>query len=455
MADRSSTVGASERIVEYLETESIDAAPPKARTEARRRIIDTLGAITAGHQFEDIERAKAMLETTFAGGSVTVLDGGGGSLNGPGATLINTLAANELDVDDGNRLAEGHPAAVVLPAAIAAVEEQGGTIGDLLDAFLPAYEIAVRTSMAMHEWIGMHTGSGSWGAVGAAAAVAKTWELDSETAVDALGIAEFNAPITPVMRSVARPAGSFTKDGIGWGGFVGYMAASLAQEGFGGSGTLYDEIEHEGLDPSYLDSLGDRYHILEGYYKPYPACRWTHPGIDAVAELAGEYDLDPAAIEAVRVYTHPKGAELGETRPQTASEAEYSYPFIIAQAIRNGGSIRPADLQRAARDNPETLALADMISLHVDPEAADRYPEESLARVEIDVGAGSGEASETIESDLVNPRGSNEQPMSEVEQAAKWETLIDEYLGAGTTAQLLDRIEADDEPIEYLLEPWR
>lgn len=449
MAEDSTLLDGTHQIVEYLQVSSLAGVPDVVDREARRRIVDTLAAITAGHKFSDIETAVDYGRSVFGNGPVTVLDGSGDTMNGPGGTLANTLAANELDVDDGNRLAEGHPAAVILPAAIAAVEEDGGTVGDLVSAFLPAYEIAVRTAMAMHDWIGMHTGSGSWGAVGAAAAVAHVRGFSRETSGDALGIAEFNAPITPVLRSVANPAGSMTKDGIGWGGFVGYTAADLAERGFGGSGTLYDEIEYDGLDSTYLDSLGERYHITEGYYKPYPACRWTHPGIDAVREIMTEHDFGIADIEGVNVYTHPKGANLSITRPRTASEAEYSYPFVIAQAIRNAGSLTPKDLQTRALTDPKTLSLADEISLDVDEEAAARYPEESLARLEIKTTGG------TFETDLINPLGSRERPVPERNQVEKWEVLIEEYLGDGTTDQVLDRIEADDEPIEYLLEPWR
>lgn len=449
MAETTSQPTGTGRLVEYLHSEDRTSVPPAVDTAVKRRIIDTLAATTAGHQFADIETATAYTASTFGSGNVTVLDGAGTTLNGPGATLANTLAANELDVDDGNRLAQGHPAAVILPAAVTAAESRDASIGDLLDAFLPAYEIAVRTAMAMHDWIGMHTGSGSWGAVGAAAAASRLRGFDRETAADALGIAEYNAPITPVMRSVARPAGSMTKDGIGWGGFVGYTATDLAERGFGGSGTLYDEIEYEGLDRSHLDTLGDRYHITEGYYKPYPACRWIHPSIDAVRSLHETHDIAIGDIQAVHVYTHPKGASLGIRRPTTASEAEYSYPFIVAQAIRNGGAITAEDLKAAALSAPETLALADLVELHVDQEAANRYPEEALARVEIET------ADEQVGTDLINPRGSKERPMSEAEQEAKWRTLLDEYLGEGTTEFLIEAIEDEDAPIDTLLEPWQ
>lgn len=441
--------GGTDRMVDYLLNETRETAPKAVDSTVRNRLIDTIAAITAGHQYEGVGRLRAFAEVTFADGRSTVLHRQAGSLTEPGAVLVNSIAGNELDIDDGHRLAEGHPAVVIVPAAVAAVEAADGTVGDLLDTIVPAYELGVRTARAMHDWLGVLSGSGSWGAVGAAGAVAKAKDYDPGVAADALGLAEFNAPIAPVMRSVANPAGSLTKDGIGWGGFVGSTMATLAGQGFTASGTLFDGIEHDGPDTPFLDSLGERYHILEGYYKPYPACRWIHPAIDGVAEVFATHDIQPNDVESIHVQTHPNGAALGITRPTTPSEAEYSYPYVIAAAVRNRGEFTHADLTEAARGDPQTLALADTVDLSVDPEAADRYPNESLARIELTVGT------ETYETDLINPRGSKERGLDAETLEAKWRGLIDDVMGEGTMESLRRDLRSDDLPIREFLTTWR
>lgn len=448
MVADASPVRGTERVAEYLLDESRETVNQTVVTAARHRLVDTLAAITAGHQFEETATARAFARETFSPGEATVLDGSGRGLNASGATLVNSLAANELDVDDGNRLAQGHPAAVIAPAALAAAQTVEATVGDVVDAFVPAYEIAVRSALALHNHTGMHIGSGSWGAVGAAAAVARIRDVPHPQVVDALGIAEFNAPLTPVMRSVANPASSMTKDGIGWGGFVGMTAPLLAERGITGSGTIYDETEHEGLDPGLLESLGERYHLLESYFKPYPACRWVHSGIDALRELLEGHEIDIDSVREIHVHTHRKGAQLRINRPSTSSEAEYSYPFTIAAALARGGEFTPDELSRAARTDEAILSLADRVTLHVDQEAEARYPEESLSRVELVTNDGAYETA------LVNPRGSRERPLSEAELEAKWRQLLDTYLGEGTTSRVLADVEADDLPINDLLAPW-
>ncbi len=300
----------------------------------------------------------------------------------------------------------------------------------------------------MHAWAGMHIGSGSWGAVGAAAAVARIKDLSLSRTVDALGIAEFNAPITPVMRSVANPASSMTKDGIGWGGYVGITAALLGARGLTGSGTVFDEIEHDGVDAELLSSLGQHYHLTESYFKPYPACRWVHSGIDALTDLLETRTIEPADVERIDVYTHRKGARLGIRRPTTPSEAEYSYPFTMAAALVNDGHLTPNSLTRSARLNEAILDLADRVQLHVDEEAQDRYPEESLSRVRIVT------ETESIDSGLVQPRGSKERPLSTAELEDKWASLLDERLGADTARSVMETIQADDRPISDLLGYW-
>jgi 2-methylcitrate dehydratase PrpD len=80
------------------------------------------------------------------------------------------------------------------------------------------------------------------------------------------------------MRGVEQPG--MTKDGIGWGSYAGVAAAQLAERGFTGSGTVFDEP-----DVTVTDSLNDRFHVTEGYMKPYPCCRWAQPGVRAVLGL--------------------------------------------------------------------------------------------------------------------------------------------------------------------------
>lgn len=436
----------TEDLVTYVHGERTESAPRDVGDDLRRRVIDTLAAIISGFRVDGGSLATAHAVDTFAGSGSTVLDGTGTELGAIGASYANAMAANALDIDDGNRIAEGHPAAVLVPAGLAVAEQSDARVRTFLDALLGGYEIAVRTKLALHERVGMHTSSGSWGAVGAAAVVARLLEYDEETTADALGIAEFNAPLSPVMRSVSSPSSSMTKDGIGWGSHLGVSAAMLADRGFTGSGTVFDEIEWTGLERISIPPFNDTYLLTEGYYKPYPACRWIHSGIDATLELLEQHGLTAEDIDAVNVYSHRKAIGLTTRRPSSSDAAQYSYPYMLAVTLLAGDWLTPEHLTDEWRGDPVVHDLTDRIELHLDPDAEDRYPDESCSRVELITD------DDRFASPMTHPRGSRERPMTDEDHRTKQALYIDRYVGDGTASQLHSILEDPDAPISELVD---
>lgn len=200
--------------VSFIHDAAFDDFAGELDKHLRARVLDTLAATTAGFRIPITDVVKDYATEHHDGDAATVLDGTGEVLSEQGATLVNATAANALDIDDGHRDVKGHPAAVVTPPALAAAEATDATVGEFLTAVGVGYELAVRAGLAIHATDGVYTGTGSWGAVGAAAAVARLRGLSvGETTGAALGIAEYHAPRTPIMRGVERP--SMIKDGIG------------------------------------------------------------------------------------------------------------------------------------------------------------------------------------------------------------------------------------------------
>ena len=147
-----------------------------------------------------------------------------------GAAWANGVLANVLDLDDGHRLTKGHPGAVVIPAAMAAAQLTDADPEDLALAIIVGYEIAIRAGIALHERDPSYHASGAWGALGAAAAAGRLLELGELELEHALGLAEYHAPIAPIMRSVAEP--EMTKDACAWGARLGVESTLLAARGF-------------------------------------------------------------------------------------------------------------------------------------------------------------------------------------------------------------------------------
>ncbi|NKZ73882.1 hypothetical protein GS934_02320 [Rhodococcus hoagii] len=108
----------------------------------------------------------------------------GRRVSASGAALANGTVMNAVDYDDGHALAKGHPGAVIIPAALAAAEATGAGHEEFLLATLIGYEVGIRAAIAQHDRWPLFHSSGTWGAVGAAAACARLLKL-SPTQVDA------------------------------------------------------------------------------------------------------------------------------------------------------------------------------------------------------------------------------------------------------------------------------
>lgn len=428
--------------VSFVHEVSLNDFAGEPHEQLRARVLDTLAATTAGFRLSTTDIVRDYAIEHHGGDTATLLDGEGEYLSEQGSTLVNATAANALDIDDGHRDVKGHPAAVVIPPALAVAEATDATVGEFLVAVGVGYELAVRAGLAIHATDSVYTGTGSWGAVGAAAAVARLRELDRETTAAALGTAEYHAPRTPIMRGVKRPG--MTKDGIGWGAYAGLAAVDLAEAGFTAAGTVFDETAI-----TVTNDLCDLFHLTTGYLKPYPCCRWAQPGVDAILDLRNAYDIDPLSIETIRVHTFEAATQLHTRHPDTVEAAEYSYPYPVATALVNG-KFTPTELDATWRDDSTVRTLADRIELVADPKIEDRFPTECLAWIELVTDDG-----QSFSSDVTRARGAREQPLSAAERRAKACDLVEPSLPSGVVEHTENSLEAPSALITTLLDPWQ
>jgi 2-methylcitrate dehydratase PrpD len=178
------------------------ALPPSVQRRLAWLILDLGAVLVAGRVAECSAIAARHASAAFGGNDATlVLTGQAASA--PGAAWANGVLANALDFDDGHREVKGHPGAVVIPAVLAAGERAGAGAEAMFAAAAVGYEVAIRAGLNQHRMSGAYHGSGSWGAVGAAAAAARLEGLDAGRLRHALGLAEYHAPMTP---SCAPPA---------------------------------------------------------------------------------------------------------------------------------------------------------------------------------------------------------------------------------------------------------
>jgi 2-methylcitrate dehydratase PrpD len=437
----------------FLTQTHYEDLPPEVRRMAERCLMDLSGTAAAGLATPLSHMIRNHAVRAFGAGEGAprarlLFDG---RIASPlGAALAGGMTIDSFDSHDGHVLTKGHAGVAILPGLLALVDAADRPISgpEFLATLVIGYEVAIRAGIAQHATAPDYHTSGAWNALGVAAIAARLWGLDPERTRHALGIAEYHGPRSQMMRCIDFP--TMVKDGSGWGAMCGLSAAYLAADGFTGAPALV--VESEAVQSLWAD-LGQRWRILEMYFKPYPVCRWAQPAIEAALTLRRTSKIDPAAIDAIEIETFHEAVRLDQHRPASTEEAQYSLPFPVAAAVVRG-RLAPTDISGEALRDPAILAMSDRIRLVEAPDLNARFPAERFARARFRLKGG-----HVLTSDTTPARGDAERPLSDEEILGKFHELADQPLGIEGARRLQGAIaalarQADARPlVEALLTP--
>lgn len=415
------------RLCQFIHEISYEALPAAVRHQVKRCLLDLMGCVVAGSL-----TPAARIAERFAGeqwpGQSSFVPVFGTRCHPTGAAFAGAVMANALDIDEGFRLVKGHPGAGVIPAALAVGCERGAAGRELLAAIAVGYEVAIRTGLLTHATYSDYHASGSWVAVGAAACAARLLGLGHEATLQALGIAEYHAPISPMVRCLDVP--SMVKDGLGWGSMVGVSSVYLARAGFTGINPVLLEKGEE----SEVSTLGDVFHIERVYFKPYACCRWAHPAVAAALALAREHDLSPEDVAEVVVETVSVATHLRAAVPHTTEEAQYSIPYPVAAALVHG-RVGPREVLGDCLRDSRVLALARRVRLRAAEDLEREFPQRCLARVHIRRSSG-----EWLRSEVFASPWDADTPPTDAELGAKFREMSGLVLPAARATELEELI---------------
>jgi 2-methylcitrate dehydratase PrpD len=432
-------MSATGKLVSFVCELDPDTLPAAIVDQAVRCVLDLVGVAIAGAPTPMAQISARFAHEQFAPGNATVI-GSEKSLTVTGATWVNGAYASALDMDDGNRMAMGHPGASVIPAALAVAEQTKASGREFLAALAAGYEVAVRASAARVPWYkDKMYATGIWGVFGATAAAGKLLQLDKATLQSALGTAGSHGVFPP---GGLQANHAMVKEGIAWSGMTGVSAALLARQNFVGPADFLDFSDR--WDTSALVAgLGDlgESAILQTYFKPYAVCRWAHAAVDGVLELKQRHQVRIEEIETIHVETFWEVTRLANDQPSNTIAAQFSIQFALAVALLHG-RIGPAEVTDANIHDPATLSLARKVRVSVDDALNRQFPAKTMARVTIHTHR--GDYRTTVE----YPRGNPENPLSKAELESKFRLLtrdlISEERSQKLRAAILDLPEAND-----------
>ncbi len=221
----------TEKLSEWLVNSRASGLPPATLEITKRYVLDWLGSALAGKTTVPGQKLMNYAKTQPAGPCHIV----GTNLTGSAesAALVNGGISHMVEMDDLDRGSVVHPAAVIIPAALAIAEREKSTGEAFLSAVAAGYEIAIRIGEAVGKghYYYFHNTS-TCGVFGAAAAAGWLMDLSKDQFVYALGNAgtqssglwQFNADGD---MSKHLHAGRAAANGV--------LAADLARQGFTGA----------------------------------------------------------------------------------------------------------------------------------------------------------------------------------------------------------------------------
>lgn len=412
-------------VIRFILDTSWQNIPADVQHQSKRCLMDTLGAILAGMATPVVNILTRIGEQQYKGNEATILVSGK-KCSATGAALVNGFAGNALDIDDGYRLIKGHPGSCILPVVLTASEVVDNCTGrQFLTAMIIGYEVGIRAGLIRHAVYPTYHASGSWGAISGAAAAGKLLGLDGNALQNAMGTAEYHAPIAPMMKGIETP--SMGKDSIGWGGMVAMMSVLMAEKGFTGIKPIFDDTPQR----EWVESLGLQYEMLNLYFKPYAACRWAQPAIAGALKVSKEYEIIPDDMARIQVRTFKEAKSLSDIHPQNTEEAQYNLAFPLAAALIDDG-VGPEQILPSRIFSSQILKLADKVDTEVSEVFDQLFPEKTCAEVIVHTKFGATFSSGTMEAPWEPPDSLPAD--SEIEE--KFHGLVAPILGVQQTQQL-------------------
>jgi 2-methylcitrate dehydratase PrpD len=421
---------------------------PTDRTRAALHILDWIGCAAAGTVTPPGQAMIAYARTMPAGNSRAF---GGLTLAARDAALVNGSFGNVLEMDDVYRTALLHPGPVVIPTALAIAEARQASAAHLLDAVIRGYEAMIRVgcSVGAAHYRQFHN-TATCGVFGSAVAAGALLGLDDRQFVHALG----NAGTQASGLWQCRIEDTMSKQlHNGRAAQSGLVAAELASHGFTGAhyileGPLgfYAGLCPDG-EPRRLLADPDAPWLIHGTsFKPWPACRHTHPTIDAT--LALRQQVNPQAVRRIVVESYRDAITVCDNpTPATPVEAKFSLQQASAVVLLRGRP-RLEDFDMQGVNDPAVAGLRSIVELRERAAYSAVYPAHFGASVTIQCHDGS-----TVRANVPDALGDPENPLPATAIRDKAHMLL---ASAGYTDDAIGRIAhaalawADGEPVTDL-----
>lgn len=436
-----------EAIGDYAARLRYDDVPPEVLDYAKRLCLDGLACLYAGI---DSEPALLVEQTVVAAGGeahATIIRSGR-RISAQHAALVNGVALRFPDFNDiyyGPAWA-AHPSDSL--AALLAVGEWRQRSGrELLAAMIVAYEIQLRFSDLPAERNFWHRG---WQhtaacAYASAAGIGKLLGLDGTRSAHAIALSGARANTFSEIRRGRIAMDKALSEPLAASNSV--FAGLLAEAGFTACLTIlegpygFQQAVAGGIDVASLVPRPGEFRVPRIGIKPYPVQGMTPALVQAALELREAHGIDPADIEAVRLFVPEEAVtkpswDPTKLAPGDKETADHSFHYCVAVALV-AGEVTTAQFTRRWIDDPAVHALIGRMTLHARDDLTDLYRQGTRpAAIEIRTARG------THGRDVPYPKGDPRNPMTWDDVARKFLQCASARLGDSRAIEIVDRARA-------------
>ena len=366
-----------------------DDIPYDVKGRAALVLVDDLGAAVGSRHEPELQRMARLLPAGAP--EATVLSGEGLRTDRASAAMLNTIAANWCQLDEGHRGIMCHAGLYSVFAAAAEAEATGATVRELLRAVVISYEIVCRFAQTWRFQPPTLHPHAAWSAIGAAAAVAALRRLD----VGRFNLALSSAATTSMAGPFAHgPRGALIQNTwAGLGVWTGFRCVDWSGLGIGGlPSSPYDvfaTVLSSQCGPEALTaSLGTDWALRGGYHKLYSCAQQSHAAVEAMLRLCTRWPpgKGPANVTEITVDVHQLALAMDNRQPLTTLAARFSVPHVVATVCILGR----ADAEAFAVEtlnHPEILRIREMVQLRLfEPSMAWPHDRPARLRVVLDDG---------------------------------------------------------------------
>lgn len=428
-------------LADFIHRTSLKDIPDEAIRHTKHCILDLIGVSIPGGQQNSAAVVREII--TESGGNWGIrIWGFDQKLPLLPATMLNALQGHAIDMDDGHRFANGHPGVVTIPPAFALAERENLSGRNLIEAVATGYDIFIRLGSVINPDLllrGFHT-TATIGTFASAAVSSKLLGLGTPQIENALALAGLQSAGLLEALSSGEMGKSFQ---VAKAAQNGVQSALMAQKGVDGP-TLVFEGE-KGFFKAFAGKtcdteavcrkLGTDFHVTGTYFKKHAACRHIHSAVDAIAEVVSRESLAVDEIESIDVETYTIARNLTGHMVSRESElaAKFSMPISIGLIVVFGHLDATAFKKHFISD-PRVLAIANKVSVRVNPENDTVYPKQRPARVTINT------KTKAYTHEVVYPKGEPENPLLDEELVDKYRNNVEVLYSPAQANRIKDMI---------------